>query len=229
MSETPVIECDKLTKQFDDSGQVVSVLKEVSLRVAAGDKIAIMGRSGAGKSTLLHLLGGLDRPTSGLVSINGQEVSGLGPARIGRLRNRVLGFVYQFHHLMPEFTALENVSMPLLIRGERPAVASDAAGQILQRVGLEDRLQHKPSQLSGGERQRVALARAIVTRPGCLLADEPTGNLDDENSNKIIGLLHELHDEFNIAIVLVTHDRELAGQMQRLLLLQEGSLHPLQD
>ena len=221
MNNEAVIECEKLSKQFDDSGQTVSVLSDVSLRIAAGQKFAVMGRSGAGKSTLLHLLGGLDRPSAGHVRISGQDLSQLGPRQVGRLRNQRLGFVYQFHHLMPEFTALENVAMPLLIRGEGSRTAAGRARAMLERVGLEHRLQHKPSQLSGGERQRVALARAVVT--------QPTGNLDQENSIKIIELLSELHKEFNIAIVLVTHDRELAAHMEFQLLLQDGCLQALSD
>lgn len=227
MNNAAVIECENLSKQFDDSGQTVSVLSDVSLRIGPGQKFAVMGRSGAGKSTLLHLLGGLDRPSAGQVRISGQDLSLLGPRQVGRLRNQQLGFVYQFHHLMPEFTALENVAMPLLIRGEASRAAAVRAREMLERVGLDHRLQHKPSQLSGGERQRVALARAVVSQPGCLLADEPTGNLDQENAIKIIELLNELHKEFNIAIVLVTHDRELAAHMEFQLLLQDGCLQAL--
>lgn len=219
-----VIDCRHLAKSYGDSGQAVVVLKDVNLTVQRGERIAVMGRSGAGKSTLLHLLGGLDTPSSGEVRLAGQTLANLAPGPCGQLRNQMLGFVYQFHHLLPEFTALENVAMPLLIRGELPGQAAAQAQQMLARVGLAERIQHKPAQLSGGERQRVALARALVTRPACLLADEPTGNLDNYNSRIIIELLMNLNVEYNTAIVLVTHDQEIARSMQRICHLEDGVL-----
>ena len=219
-----VIECKDVRKTFAEGSLSVDVLKGVSISVRPGEQIAIMGSSGSGKSTLLHLLGGLDSCTSGTVSINGQEISRLDESARGQLRNRYLGFVYQFHHLLPEFTALENVGMPLLIRGESTIVVKEKAADILEKVGLAERLKHKPGELSGGERQRTAMARALITDPVCVLADEPTGNLDNKTAHTIYELMLSLNNELGTSIVMVTHDGELAKHMQRILLLEDGVL-----
>lgn len=219
-----IIECRGLARKFDDGRVSANVLRSVNLDIAQGERVAIIGRSGAGKSTLLHLLGGLDTPTSGEVLVDGINIGKLGQAARGRLRNRALGFVYQFHHLLPEFTALENVAMPLVIGGKAPDVALREAGAILGKVGLSHRLEHKPGELSGGERQRAAMARALVTKPKCILADEPTGNLDHKNANEIYNLMLALNEEIKTSIVIVTHDEELAARMDRVLLLEDGGL-----
>lgn len=221
----PVIKCQNLAKTYDEGPARVEVLRDIELDICPGESAAIVGASGSGKSTLLHLLGGLDQPTGGEVSVLGRSMSSLSEAARGELRNRSMGFIYQFHHLLPEFTALENVAMPLLVRRMKPEQAQDAATDMLARVGLGARLAHKPGELSGGERQRAAVARALVTRPACVLADEPTGNLDRKNAEQVFELMLELQEESGASIVVVTHDAGLARRMNRVWTLEDGRLH----
>ncbi len=219
-----VLACHDLVRHFRQGPATVEVLRGVNVQIRRGERVAVVGSSGSGKTTLLQLLGGLDLPTAGTVHIGGMEMSSLNDGQRGRLRNEAMGFIYQFHHLLPEFTALENVAMPLLIRGSKHSDALAQASAVLARVGLSARLDHRPSELSGGERQRAAVARALVTRPGIVLADEPTGNLDDVNAAQVFELMLELNRELGTALVIVTHNTTLASRLERVLTLRGGFL-----
>ena len=226
-NEGAVIRAEALAKTYAEGKMKTPVFDGLDLAVAAGETVAIVGASGAGKSTLLHLLGGLDTPTSGEVYVAGQKMSSLSNSARGQLRNRALGFVYQFHHLLPEFTALENVMMPVALGGQDMATASQRARALLEQVGLGHRLEHKPGELSGGERQRAAVARALVNRPACVLGDEPTGNLDEKTAATVFDLMLELNRAQKTSLVLVTHDRRLAARLDRTLELHQGKLRPV--
>jgi lipoprotein-releasing system ATP-binding protein len=223
-SEVPVLECRQVVKIFSDVGQELHVLAGLDFVVRRGDQIAIMGRSGSGKTTLLQILGGLDDPTHGQVFLNGQNFKYIDSVEKDRVRNQSIGFVYQLNHLLPEFSALENVAMPLLIAGQTPKVASERATEILEAVGLKDRLAHRSGKLSGGERQRVAIARALVNEPDCVLADEPTGNLDAENAKRTFEILQSLHRQRDTTLIIVTHDHELADLLDQTYQLVDGKL-----
>jgi lipoprotein-releasing system ATP-binding protein len=224
MTDPATLTCEHVSKHFDEAGQRLEVLRDVNLVVERGETLAIVGASGSGKTTLLQILGGLDLPSGGTVRINGRSFAELPDSARGRLRNEALGFVYQFHHLLPEFSALENVAMPLMVRRVPVAKAEGEARAFLERVGLGARLTHRPAQLSGGERQRAAVARALVTRPQLVLADEPTGNLDGANARGVLELMLELNRELGTSLVIVTHAAEIAGRMQRVLVLEDGRL-----
>ncbi|WP_303721241.1 ABC transporter ATP-binding protein [Malonomonas rubra] len=224
MSERAMIEIRDLDKSFATPGGEVSVLRQVNLKIVAGERIAVVGTSGAGKTTLMHILGGLDHPTFGEVLFEGESIFALRGAALDRFRNRTVGFVFQFHQLLPEFTALENVMMPLLIGGLSKSEAAEKAETLLAEVGLAHRLTHKPGALSGGEQQRVAIARALVREPRLLLADEPTGNLDSKTSDEIIHLLNQMHEARGLTMIIVTHNRELASSLDRVLQIEDGHL-----
>ncbi|MDX1404301.1 MAG: lipoprotein-releasing ABC transporter ATP-binding protein LolD [Woeseiaceae bacterium] len=220
-----VLVCRSIVRRFREGESMLEVLSGVDLAVGESELVAIIGASGSGKTTLLQIMGGLDDPTSGEVLVNGQPIAHIGEKEKSELRNRFIGFVYQFHHLLPEFTAQENVAMPLLIRRVGKEQAMREAAELLGRVGLSGRLDHKPGELSGGERQRAAVARALITRPKLVLADEPTGNLDAGNGQQVLKLMLELNRELNTSLVIVTHDHDVAGEMDRVLVLEDGKLH----
>ena len=228
MAMNEVLDCKNLIKTFNSGPLRVEVLKGVNFALQEKSKVAIVGASGSGKSTLMHLLGGLDVPDSGTVKVCGEDMSELSDAQRGKLRNQSLGFIYQFHHLLPEFTALENVAMPLFLRGGPTKEAKNNASEFLSKVGLKERILHKPTELSGGERQRVAIARALVTRPKVILADEPTGNLDRKNAIHVQELMLQLNEELGTAVVIVTHDHDIAKSMNETYLLEDGMLSEIE-
>jgi lipoprotein-releasing system ATP-binding protein len=217
-----ILQCHQLSKIYQQGDLNVEVLRGIDLSIKAGERVAIMGASGSGKSTLLHLLGGLEKPTEGEVILDGFNLNKISASQLSRLRNRSLGFIYQFHHLLGEFTLIENVAMPLLIGGQSVKAAKTQAVELLQRVGLGHRIQHKPGELSGGERQRAAVARALINKPHCVLADEPTGNLDSKTAEQIYQLMLELNQELNVSFLIVTHDPELAAKMDKVLHMEDG-------
>jgi len=222
MNSTSILNCRQLTKRYDQGGLDVDVLKGVDLNIEKGERVAIMGASGSGKSTLLHLLGGLEKASSGEVILDGIDINKVSAAKLAKLRNKSLGFIYQSHHLLGEFTVLENVAMPLLIAGISVKQASIRADELLQRVGLGHRIEHKPGELSGGERQRAAVARALINEPCLILADEPTGNLDSKTADQVYQLMLELNQELNVSFLVVTHDHELAARMGKVLHMEDG-------
>lgn len=222
----PVLDCRNVVRRFNEGASTLVVLHGVDLQVQPAECVAIIGSSGSGKTTLLQIMGGLDEPDEGEVFINGAAMNGADEATKGDLRNRNVGFVYQFHHLLPEFTAEENVAMPLMIRREPRATAIAEARELLSRVGLGERLHHKPGELSGGERQRAAVARALITKPKLVLADEPTGNLDSGNGEQVLNLMLQLNREFKTSLIIVTHDHSIAARMDRILVLEDGTLKP---
>lgn len=222
MSKPVILQCRQLSKRFVQGDLNVEVLKGVDLSIEAGQRVAIMGASGSGKSTLLHLLGGLEKPSSGQVTLDGFDLNKVSSAKLSQLRNQSLGFIYQFHHLLGEFSILENVAMPLLIGKQSIKHAQEQAADLLKRVGLGHRIQHKPGELSGGERQRAAVARALINKPKCVLADEPTGNLDSKTADQIYQLMLELNQELHVSFLVVTHDPELAARMDHVLHMEDG-------
>ncbi|MDD2661144.1 MAG: lipoprotein-releasing ABC transporter ATP-binding protein LolD [Methylococcales bacterium] len=222
MNKTSILHCRHLTKRYDQGGLDVEVLKGVDLTIGIGERVAIMGASGSGKSTLLHLLGGLEKASGGEVVLDGVNLNKVNATKLARLRNKSLGFIYQSHHLLGEFTVLENVAMPLLIGGESVKQAAARASELLQRVGLGHRIEHKPGELSGGERQRAAVARALINKPGLILADEPTGNLDSKTAHQVYQLMLELNQELNVSFLVVTHDHELAARIGKVLHMEDG-------
>ena len=224
MNKQIVIDCQNVSKSYQDGHLNVDVLHDLNVQIQAGESVSIIGASGSGKSTLLHILGGLDTPTSGKIALMGQDLATLNQAKLGALRNQYLGFVYQFHHLLAEFTALENVMMPLLIGKMKRSEAEERAAIMLEKVGLSTRMKHRPAELSGGERQRAAIARALVNNPKCLLADEPTGNLARNNARHVLEMMLQLRHELNTALVVVTHDDELAVRFDRVLTMKDGAL-----
>jgi lipoprotein-releasing system ATP-binding protein len=222
MNNTSILQCQQLTMRYDQGGLDVEVLKGVDLSIGVGERVAIMGASGSGKSTLLHLLGGLEKPTGGKVVLDGVNFNEVSSGQLAKLRNKSLGFIYQSHHLLGEFTVLENVAMPLLIGSQSVKEASNRAIALLKRVGLGHRIEHKPGELSGGERQRAAIARALINKPGVVLADEPTGNLDSKTADQVYQLMLELNQELNVSFLVVTHDHELASRMGKVLHMEDG-------
>ncbi|MFQ3249676.1 MAG: lipoprotein-releasing system ATP-binding protein [Glaciecola sp.] len=225
---TPLFKCQNICKQYSDASNTLQILNNVNLSIVAGEKVAILGASGSGKSTLLHILGTLDRPDSGDVFYKDESLFTRSKKQQAKFRNSELGFVYQFHHLLPEFSAAENVAMPLFIKGDNRKGALDRAAKLLARVGLQDREHHRPHQLSGGERQRVAIARALINQPAMIFADEPTGNLDDKNTESIYDLISDINEEFKTSFLLVTHDVQLAKKMDRIVYLENGHLRELE-